>query len=83
MVNRVVPQEDLAAETYAFAGLVASQAPLAQKLAKEALRVGMNWNLDGFFDFQRVVQGLCLQTQDHLEGARAFVERREANFEGR
>ena len=82
MVNRVVPQEELSAQTYEFAQLVASQAPLAQKLAKEAMRVGMNWELNQFFDYQTTVQGLCLQTADHLEGARAFVERREADFKG-
>ena len=83
LVNRVVPQDDLAAETYALARQIAAQAPIAQRLAKEALRVGMNWELNGFFDYQRTVQGLCLQTADHLEGSRAFVERREAKFQGR
>ena len=83
MVNKVVAHEDLQRETYALAALVASQAPLAQRLAKEALRIGMNWNLAQFFDYQRVVQGLCLQTQDHREGALSFVERRDAKFQGR
>ncbi len=58
------------------------QAPLAQRLAKETLRVGLNLNLPYFFDYQRHGQHLMLTSQDHLEGAKSFVEKRAANFKG-
>jgi enoyl-CoA hydratase/carnithine racemase len=52
MVNKVVPHAQLAEATAAFAKKIAAQAPLAQRLAKEALRVGLNLNLPYFFDYQ-------------------------------
>ncbi|HEY6394153.1 MAG TPA: enoyl-CoA hydratase-related protein [Candidatus Binataceae bacterium] len=82
MVNRVVPHAQLGEATAAFAKKIASQAPLAQRLAKEALRVGLNLNLQQFFDYQRHGQRLMLTSKDHLEGAQSFVEKRPADFKG-
>jgi enoyl-CoA hydratase/carnithine racemase len=82
MVNKVVPHDKLAEATAEFAAKFVAQAPLAQRLAKEALRVGLNLNLPYFFDYQRHGQHLMLSSQDHLEGARSFVEKRPANFKG-
>jgi hypothetical protein len=61
---------------------IAAQAPLAQRLAKKALRVGLNLNLPYFFDYQRHGQHLMLTSKDHLESAKSFVEKRAANFKG-
>jgi enoyl-CoA hydratase/carnithine racemase len=66
----------------ALAQKLASQAPLAQRLAKEALRVGLNLNLPYFYDYQRHGQHMMLSSKDHLEGAKSFVEKRPANFTG-
>ncbi len=82
MVNRVVPHAQLGEATMALANKLAQQAPLAQRLAKEALRVGLNLNLPYFFDYQRHGQHLMLTSKDHLEGAKSFVEKRSANFKG-
>jgi len=82
MVNKVVPHEELAEATAAFAAKLTAQAPLAQRLAKEALRVGLNLNLPYFFDYQRHGQHLMLTSKDHLEGARSFLEKRPASFKG-
>jgi enoyl-CoA hydratase/carnithine racemase len=82
MVNQVVPHAQLGEATAAFARKLASEAPLAQRLAKETLRVGLNLNLQYFYDYQRHGQRLMLTSQDHLEGARSFVEKRPANFKG-
>jgi 2-(1,2-epoxy-1,2-dihydrophenyl)acetyl-CoA isomerase len=82
MVNRVVPHTQLGEATMALASKLAQQAPLAQRLAKEALRVGLNLNLPYFYDYQRHGQHLMLTSKDHLEGAQSFVEKRPANFKG-
>ncbi len=82
MINKVVPHAQLGEATAAFAQKIAAQAPLAQRLAKEALRMGLNLNLSQFFDYQRHGQRLMLTSQDHLEGAKSFVEKRPANFKG-
>jgi enoyl-CoA hydratase/carnithine racemase len=77
-----VPHAQLGEATAAFARKIAAQAPLAQRLAKEALRVGLNLNLPYFYDYQRHGQRLMLTSNDHLEGAKSFVEKRAANFKG-
>jgi enoyl-CoA hydratase/carnithine racemase len=82
MVNKVVPDDQLATATAEFAAKFAAQAPLAQRLAKEALRVGLNLNLPYFFDYQRHGQHLMLTSKDHIEGAKSFIEKRAANFKG-
>jgi enoyl-CoA hydratase/carnithine racemase len=82
MVNRVVPHAQLGEATMALATKLAQQAPLAQRLAKEALRVGLNLNLPYFYGYQRHGQHLMFATKDHLEGAKSFVEKRPANFKG-
>ncbi len=82
MVNKVVPHAQLGEAAMALAQKLAAQAPLAQRLAKEALRVGLNLNLPFFFDYQRHGQRLMLSSKDHLEGAKSFVEKRPANFTG-
>jgi enoyl-CoA hydratase/carnithine racemase len=82
MVNRVVPHAQLGEATMALATKLAAQAPLAQRLAKEALRVGLNLNLPHFYDYQRHGQHLMLTSKDHIEGAKSFVEKRSANFKG-
>ncbi|MGH7864211.1 MAG: enoyl-CoA hydratase/isomerase family protein [Candidatus Binataceae bacterium] len=82
MVNRVVPHAQLGEATTALAQKLCAQAPLAQQLAKEALRVGLNLNLPYFFDYQRNGQRLMLSSKDHLEGAKSFIEKRAANFTG-
>jgi enoyl-CoA hydratase/carnithine racemase len=82
LVNRVVPHEQLREATMALATKLAQQAPLAQRLAKESLRVGLNLNLPYFYGYQRHGQHLMFATKDHIEGARSFVEKRPANFKG-
>jgi len=82
LVNKVVAHDELPAATSAFAARFAGQAPLALRLAKEALRVGLNLNLPYFFDYQRHGQHLMLSSKDHIEGAKSFVEKRPPNFKG-
>jgi enoyl-CoA hydratase/carnithine racemase len=56
---------------------------VAQRLAKEAFRIGRDGSIREFTDFQRNAQQLLFRTDDHREGARSFVEKREARFKGR
>ena len=83
MVGRVVPHDALIPEARALAERIAAQAPLAQRLAKEAFRIGQEGSLREFTNFQRHAQQLLFRSEDHREGALSFVEKRPAEFKGR
>ncbi len=83
MVNRVVPHDSLEAETREFASLFTAQAPLAQQMAKEGIRLSMNMDYARMSDYTMTALRLLMQTEDHHEGAVSFVERRESRFKGR
>jgi enoyl-CoA hydratase len=83
LVEEVVPQEQLAARAFALAELLAAKAPLALGLAKLVLNACLNVDPDTGRNLERLGQSILKKTEDHLEGARAFVEKRKAQFKGR
>jgi 2-(1,2-epoxy-1,2-dihydrophenyl)acetyl-CoA isomerase len=50
--------------------------------SKRALNRMLYPDLDGQLDLEAEIQHALARTQDFMEGARAFVERREAAFSG-
>lgn len=79
-VEKVVPAEKLRAEALAIAAKIAAKSPAMIRLAKEALNGVEDGNLE---DKYRWEQGFTLQaytTKDSAETRKAFVEKREANF---
>lgn len=83
MVGRVVPDDELIPITQELARKVAAQAPMAQRMAKEGLRLGRWGDARHFFDYQRRAQELMFRSEDHREGVQSYLERREARFTGR
>lgn len=83
MVNRVLPQERLLAETLAYAERLAGRAPMAHRLGKEVMLRALGRPIeDGLRMESRSFHDLG-QTRDLDEGTRAFREKRGAKFEGR
>ena len=83
LASRVVPAADLAATARALALEIAANAPLAVQAAKRMMRMGLS---EGFNDHVHHVylQLLpLLKSADAREGMLAFMEKREAVFEGR
>jgi 2-(1,2-epoxy-1,2-dihydrophenyl)acetyl-CoA isomerase len=83
IVNRVVPAEYLAEETYALARRIAEgpQIPIRmiKRLVYQSLRLDLRTHLDLVSSHMAVVR----ETEDHREGVRAFKERRPSKFTGR
>lgn len=83
LVNRVVPQGDAEAEARRFAESLASRGPLAMREAKAAL----DWALDGTLAEGQAKEleasERVFSSADMLEGADAFLEKRDPRFEGR
>ena len=83
LVDEVHPADRLMEHTTEFARLLASKAPQALGIAKVVLNNCMNVDPDTARNFERLGQSILKKTDDHEEGARAFVEKRPAKFTGR
>jgi enoyl-CoA hydratase len=82
LVDRVVPAAELMAEAEALARKLASKAPVARALIKQAINVGLAGSLEEGLAYEAAQFGLVFDTQDRIEGVTAFVERRPAQWSG-
>lgn len=83
LVNRVVPDELLTAETLALAQRLAAKSPVALAKVKESVERGLALPLaDGLREEARCYLEAYV-SGDAREGIRAFLEKRPARFPGR
>ncbi|MFO1306076.1 MAG: enoyl-CoA hydratase [Burkholderiales bacterium] len=82
LVNRVVPDADLAAETASLAARLAAGPPVAYAYMKRNLRAARTETLARTLDLEAEHQIAASRTEDHAEAARAFVEKRPPAFTG-
>jgi 2-(1,2-epoxy-1,2-dihydrophenyl)acetyl-CoA isomerase len=82
LVARVVPADELLAETRALADRLAAGAPRALALTKRAVARSLETSLEDAMDYEADLQGIAGRTRDHEEGMRAFLEKRAPRFEG-
>jgi enoyl-CoA hydratase len=83
LVNRVVPKGEHLTEAIKLAKTVAAQAPIAVRLAKEAVQAAFETSLEEGLEIERKNFFLLFSTEDMREGMRAFVEKRKAQFKGK
>jgi enoyl-CoA hydratase len=83
LVNRVVPKGEHLTEALKLAKTVAAQAPLAVRLAKEAVLTAFETSLEEGLNAERKNFFLLFSTEDMREGMRAFIEKRKADFQGK
>jgi len=83
LVNRVVPHQELMAETEALARKILANAPLAVRAIKEAAIRGLGLPLDQRVRLARQVADHLKQSQDAQEGLAAFREKRAPVWKGR
>jgi len=80
MVHEVVPPADLLPRARAVALRLAGFSPVAVQSVKAALRAAMEAPLSAGLRYENEMNVLCFSAGDHLEGIRAFNEKREASF---
>ncbi|MFN8635899.1 MAG: enoyl-CoA hydratase-related protein [Chloroflexota bacterium] len=83
LVNKVVPVANLMDEAKALALKIAAKAPLAVRLAKQAVLKAYELPLSEAVDLERKLFYLLFATEDAREGISAFVEKRTPQFHGR
>ena len=82
LVNRVVPVEQYLGEARKLAAEVAGKAPLAVRMAKDAVGKAQDISLENGLDYESRLFSLLFSTEDQKEGMKAFVEKRKPNWRG-
>ena len=82
LVNKVTPTETYLKEAIDFAAQIAARAPVAVRLAKEAVNAAFEMPLQAAMAHERRLFYLLFSTQDQKEGMQAFVEKRRAEWRG-
>ena len=83
LVSEVYPADKFIMSTYELAGSIARGAPIALALAKKALYQFSNVFLDAAMQMERFSLDYANKTEDREEGIRSFLEKREADFQGK
>lgn len=83
LVTKVVPAGELEKETRAFAEMLAAGPTRAYALGKKAIRFGAVHDLETAMDYEADLQNQVALSADHLEGVKAFMEKRAPRFGGK
>jgi enoyl-CoA hydratase/3-hydroxyacyl-CoA dehydrogenase len=83
IVNRVVPHDQLLPEALRLAERIAANAPVAVQQAKSAMVHGLDQDLDTALALEADSVTVTFATEDRVEGMRAFLEKRKAEFQGK
>jgi enoyl-CoA hydratase len=83
LVERVVPAGEAPKAAAELAATLAAKAPIALRYAKEAVLKGIELALADGLRLENDLATLLRTTEDRLEGARAFLEKRRPRWQGR
>jgi enoyl-CoA hydratase/carnithine racemase len=82
LVNRVAPPGQIVPEAMKLARKIAGRPPLAVRMMKRAVYQGVGSTLRSHLDYISSQLSLLSETNDHVEAARAFLEKRKPVFTG-
>lgn len=83
LINRVVEPGTALEGAKALAKSIAANGPLAVIKSKEVILESQDWSLDDMFPNQQKQVDVIFSSEDAIEGATAFAEKRAPNWKGR
>ena len=83
LVNHVVPAGQARAKAMEIAAVIAQNGPIAIRQAKKAIAWGSETDIDTGMRLAIEAYNITVNTDDRLEGVRAFNEKRPPQFQGR
>jgi enoyl-CoA hydratase/carnithine racemase len=83
LVNQVAKKKEWLAKAVELAQVVARRAPIAARLAKQAVLAADETAMSAGLEHERRLYELAMATEDRLEGMSAFIEKRRPGFTGR
>ena len=83
LVNEVVPAAGLMTTARHLAAEILKGAPLSVQASKEATLLGLDIPLDRALDSAFPINKHMLESEDLVEGPRAFAEKRSPNWKGK
>ena len=82
LVQELVPDKELEAAARDLAHKIARNPPIAVQLAKHAVRMALSTAPAVGLAYENDLFCYCMTTEDSREGIAAFLEKREAHFQG-
>ena len=83
LVQRVLPRDELSAATQTAAHELAARPTQTLGWTKRLMRAAEQSPLGDVMELEAQLQPAAVRSSDHAEGVAAFLEKREARFEGR
>jgi len=83
LLNKVFPPEELMNKTMEIAKKICLKSPLALRLAKSAINMGMEMGLQAGLAYEKLGRTIIQGSEDRVEGMQAFLEKRKPEFKGR
>lgn len=81
LVNKIIEEDKLMEEVVKMAQTISSKGQLAVRYAKNAINQGIDMDIDNATKLESYLFGMCFASSDQKEGMKAFVEKREPNFD--
>ncbi|MFX0090422.1 MAG: 2-dehydropantoate 2-reductase [Candidatus Hodarchaeota archaeon] len=84
LITKIVPSDQLESEALSIANKILKNAPLAVQGAKQAIKMANRvMDLEAGLDFETQMFDRVFQSEDRVEGIKAFIEKRKPKFKGK